>query len=57
MGIIQAVIPLSGSMKKGRRTGDNDDPDCFESLPVPSSTIDIVPPLRMTTTASHSSGK
>jgi hypothetical protein len=33
MGIIQAVIPLSGGTKKGR-TGGNDDPDCFESLPV-----------------------
>jgi len=33
MGIIQAVIPLSGRMKKGR-TGGSDDPYCFESLPV-----------------------
>jgi hypothetical protein len=31
MGMIQAFIPLSDRMKKGR-PGGNDDPDCVESL-------------------------
>ena len=59
MGIIQTVIPLSSRTKKGRRTGGNDDPDCFESLPGPGSTcIYMVPTVRITTTnTSHSSGK